>query len=90
LAVQNIVEEALEAEVGNVLGRGQDEHGAKPGRRYREWHPARPAPEAEGAIENAVPQVADRAEPFASRIRVGLAGRTSKLERLAVGLLPAA
>ena len=33
-----------------------------------------------------MPQVADRAEPFASRIRAGLASRTPKLDRLAVGL----
>jgi transposase-like protein len=31
-----------------------------------------------------VPQVADRAEPFVSRVRAGLAGRTAELEQLAV------
>jgi transposase-like protein len=39
---------------------------------------------AEGAIEYAVPQVADRAEAFRSQIRVILKGRTAELERLAV------
>src|SRR5205807_8233640 len=39
---------------------------------------------AEGAIEYGVPQVADRPEPFVSRVRAGLAGRTAELERLAV------
>src|SRR6267142_1003095 len=39
---------------------------------------------AEGPIEYGVPQVADRAEPFSSRIRAGLAGRTAELEQLAV------
>jgi transposase-like protein len=33
-----------------------------------------------------VPQVADRAEPFVSRIRAALAGRTAEPERLAVEL----
>jgi hypothetical protein len=31
-----------------------------------------------------VPQVADRAEPFISRVRAGLAARTAELERLAL------
>jgi hypothetical protein len=31
-----------------------------------------------------VPQVADRAEPFVSRVRAGLAGRTAEPEQLAV------
>jgi mutator family transposase len=39
---------------------------------------------AEGAIEYGVPQVADRVEPFVSRVRAGLAGRTAELEQLAV------
>src|SRR5215510_1473898 len=39
---------------------------------------------AEGAIEYGVPQVADRTDPFVSRVRAGLAGRTAELERLAV------
>jgi putative transposase len=39
---------------------------------------------AEGPIEYGVPQVADRAEQFVSRVRAGLAGRTAELERLAV------
>ena len=39
---------------------------------------------AEGAIEYGVPQVADRSEPFVSRVRAGLAGRIAELERLAV------
>jgi putative transposase len=33
---------------------------------------------AEGAIEYGVPQVADRAEPFVSRVQAGLAGRTAE------------
>jgi hypothetical protein len=35
LAVRKIVEEALEAEVSDVLGRGYYESGAEPGRGYR-------------------------------------------------------
>jgi len=86
LAVRKIVEEALEAEVSDVLGRGYYEHGAELGRGYRNGTRRGRLRTAEGAIEYAVPQVADRAEPFASRIRAGLAGRTAELERLAVEL----
>ena len=37
-----------------------------------------------GAIEYGVPQVADRPEPFVSRIGTQLAGPTAELKRLAV------
>jgi transposase-like protein len=82
LAVRKIVEEALEAEVSDVLGRGYYESGAEPGRGYRNGYRRGRLRTAEGAIEYGVPQVADRAEPFVSRIRAGLAGRTAELERL--------
>ena len=86
LAVRKIVEEALEAEVSDALGRGYYESGAEPGRGYRNGYRRGRLRTAEGAIEYGVPQVADRAEPFVSRIRAGLAGRTAELERLAVEL----
>ena len=38
---------------------------------------------AEGPIEYGIPQ-ADRAEPFVSRVRARLTGRTAELERLAI------
>jgi transposase-like protein len=86
LAVRKIVEEALEAEVSDVLGRGYYESGAEPGRGYRNGTRRSRLRTAEGAIEYGVPQVADRTDPFVSRIRAGLAGRTAELERLAVEL----
>ena len=86
LAVRKIVEEALEAEVSDVLGRAYYQSGAEPGRGYRNGYRRGRLRTAEGAIEYGVPQVADRAEPFVSRIRAGLAGRTAELERLAVEL----
>src|SRR5215470_12225419 len=86
LAVRKIVEETLEAEVSDALGRGYYESGAEPGRGYRNGYRRGRLRTAEGAIEYGIPQVADRAEPFVSRIRAGLAGRTAELERLAVEL----
>lgn len=84
LAVRKIVEEALEAEVAEVVGRGYYEGGAAPGAGYRNGYRRGRLRTAEGAIEYGVPQVADRPEPFVSRVRAGLAGRTAELERLAV------
>jgi transposase-like protein len=84
LAVRKIVEEALEAEVAEAVGRGYYEPGAAPGAGYRNGYRRGRLATAEGAIEYGVPQVADRPEPFVSRVRAGLAGRTAELERLAV------
>ena len=84
LAVRKIVEETLEAEVADVLGREYYENGATPGAGYRSGYRRGRLRSAEGPIEYGVPQVADRAEPFVSRVRAGLAGRTAELERLAV------
>src|SRR4030095_8901355 len=84
LAVRKIVEEALEAEGAEAVGRGYYENGAAPGAGYRHGYRRSPLGTAEGAIEYGVPQVADRAEAFVSRVRAGLAGRTAELEQLAV------
>lgn len=84
LAVRKIVEEALEAEVAEAVGRAYYENGAAPGAGYRNGYRRGRLRTAEGPIEYGVPQIADRAEPFASRVRAGLAGRTAELERLAV------
>jgi putative transposase len=84
LAVRKIVEEALEAEVAEAVGRSYYENGAEPGAGYRNGYRRGCLRTAEGPIEYGVPQVADRAEPFVSRVRARLAGRTAELERLAV------
>jgi putative transposase len=84
LAVRKIIEEALEAEVGDALGRGYYENGAEPGRGYRNGYRRARLRSAEGPIEHSVPQVTDRTEPFVSRVRPGVAGRTAELEQLAL------
>ena len=83
-AVRLIVEEALEGEAADALGRGYYESGAEPGRGYRNGYRRARLKTAEGGIEYSVPQVSDRAEPFRSKIRDLLKGRTAELERLAV------
>ena len=84
LGLRKIVEEVLEGEATDALGRDYYEHGAAPGAGYRNGYRRGRLRTAEGPIEYAVPQVADRAAPFVSRVRAGLAGRTAELERLAV------
>jgi transposase-like protein len=84
LGVRKIVEEALEAEVADAVGRDYYENGAAPGAGYRNGYRRGRLRTAEGPIEYGVPQVADRAEPFVSRVRARLAGRTAELERLAI------
>jgi len=82
-AARLIVEEALEAEVAQELGRDYYAHsGVKRG--YRNGYRTDRVKSAEGVIEFAVPQVSDTAEPFRSQIRQVIRGRTEELERLAV------
>ena len=86
LALWLIVEEALEGEVSDALGRERYERGEgeKPG--YRNGYRTGKVKTAEGAVEYAAPQVRDTPEPFISTVRAALAGRTRELERLAVEL----
>jgi putative transposase len=85
-AARLIVEEALEAEVAQELGRDYYAHGA--GKRgYRNGYRTDRVKSAEGVIEFAVPQVSDTAEPFRSQIRQVIRGRTEELERLAVEMI---
>jgi putative transposase len=82
-AARLIVEEALEAEAAQELGRDYYAHGAA-GRGYRNGYRTGKVKTAEGVIEFAVPQVSDTSEPFRSQIRQVIRGRTEELERLAV------
>jgi putative transposase len=82
-AARLIVEEALEAEAAQELGRDYYAHGAA-GRGYRNGYRTGKVKSAEGTIEFAIPQVSDTAEPFRSQIRQVIRGRTEELERLAV------
>lgn len=86
LGVRKIVEEALEAEIEDRLGRGYYERGGGGGedRGYRNGYRTGRLKTAEGAVEYSAPQVSDLAEPFRSRVRKAVAGRSEELERLAV------
>lgn len=84
LAARLIIEEGLEAEATDAVGRGYYEHGAAPGRGYRNGYRGGRLKSAEGPIAFSAPQIADRAEPFRSKIREVIRGRTEELENLAV------
>ena len=87
LATRLIVEEALEGEVRDVLGRDYYEHGAGPGRGHRNGTRPGRLKTAEGAVPYAAPQVAGTEAPFRSAIREHLKGQTAALETLAVEML---
>jgi len=84
LAARLIIEEGLEGEARDALGRDYYAHGSEPGRGYRNGYRTGRLKSAEGAIEFSAPQIADRAEPFRSRLREAVQGRTEELEALAV------
>ena len=82
LGMRKIVEEALEAEVEARLGRGY--YGREgDGQGYRNGYRTSRLKSAEGPIEFAVPQVSDLGEPFRSRVREAVSGRSEMLEELA-------
>ena len=87
LATRLIVEEALEAESRDVLGRDYYEHGASAGQGWRNGVRTGRLKTAEGFVDYAAPQIAGRAAPFRSEIRESLKGRTQALEDLAVEML---
>lgn len=82
LAARLILEEALEGEVDDCLGRGYYAHGAQAG--YRNGYRRGKLDTAEGRIEYGCPQVRDTVEPFRSQVREAIGGRTEELERLAI------
>jgi len=84
LAARLIVEEALEGEARDAVGRDYYARAAAPGAGYRNGYRTGRVKTAEGAIEYSAPQIADRAEPFRSKIRALLGSRTEELERLAI------
>ena len=83
LALRLIVEEALEGEVSDGLGRGRYERGEGEKAGYRNGYRPGKMKTAEGAVDYSAPQVRDTPEPFVSSVR---AARTRELERLAVEL----
>ncbi len=86
LALRLIVEEALEGEVSDALGRERYERGEDGKNGYRIGYRPGKIKTAEGAMDYSAPQVRDTPEPFVSNVRTAFSGRTRELERLAVEL----
>jgi hypothetical protein len=80
LAARLIIEEALEGEARDAVGRDYYARGAAPGAGYRNGYRSGRLRSAEGTIEYSAPQIADRAERFRSAIREIVRGRTAELE----------
>ena len=87
LATRLIVEEALEGEASDALGREYYEHGTQPGQGYRNGYRTGRLKTAEGLMEYSAPQIAGRDEPFRSALREHLKGHTQGLEDLAIEML---
>ncbi len=79
-----MIEQALETEVDEALGRGRYERNGEAARGYRNGTRMSRIKTAEGIVDFAVPQVTGTPEPFASKVRQALPGRTDEMERLAV------
>lgn len=84
LAVRQIVEEALEAAVRDVLGRGYYERRGEEGGGYRNGYRPGSLRTAEGKITYASPQLRGISDAQLGRLRKALAGRTEALEDLAL------
>jgi transposase-like protein len=87
LATRLIIEEGLEAEVRDALGRDYYERGAAAGGGYRNGVRRGRLKSAEGFIEYAAPQVTGGDAPFRSELREHLKGHTEALEDLAIEML---
>lgn len=83
-AARLLIEEALESEVQDVLGRGYYESGSQTGQGYRNGYRKGRLKTAEGMVEYGVPQVSDRQEGYQSRLRAVFAGRSEELMKKAV------
>ena len=84
LGLRKLIEELLEAEVEERLGRGYYERGGEGSQGHRNGYRTGRLKTAEGEVEYGVPQVRGLEEPFRSRLRPELGKRTEALEDLAV------
>lgn len=79
-----ILQEMLEAEATEYLGRGHYERNGEGGRRgYRNGYEPMKVKTAEGKLTVEAPQLRDTTEPFRSRLKPFFRGNTDCLEKLA-------
>lgn len=82
-AARLVIEEALEAEVSEALGRGDYDRGLGGSPGQRNGYRCGKLEGAEGRIEYSVPQVRGLAG-WQSEVKAALGGKTEELERLAI------
>jgi len=88
LGMERLLQEALEQEVTDYLGRGHYQRRAPEAaqRGYRNGYEPTKLRTAEGEVRVQAPQVRDAPETYRSRLLEHLAGRSEVLERLAVAM----
>lgn len=80
------LQEALEQEVTEFLGRGHYQRGERTREGYRNGYEPKTLPSAEGPLLIRMPQLRQTQEPFRSQLAQGLAASPGALERLVVGM----
>lgn len=83
LALRSVVQQALEQEQSDFLGRGHYERGSEH-RGHRNGYEDATLRTAEGGVEVRTPQVRGSAQPFRPKLLEFLDGNSSALERLVV------
>ena len=84
LGTQKLIQEALEQEVADKLGRSYYERKPELKTGYRNGYELRKLKTAEGIIPVLVPQLRDTDRPFRSAVLSHLKHRSTELERLAI------
>lgn len=79
-----MIEQALETDVDEALGRGRYERTDQPPRGYRNGARTGRLKTAEGVVDFAVPQVTGTPELFVSKVRHNLPDRSNELERVVI------
>ena len=82
--MQLMMQEMLEAEATEFLGRGHYKRKGENDRGYRAGYESRKVKTAEGMIPIEIPQMRDTAIPYSSKLRKFFKGNTECLEKLAV------
>ncbi len=82
IGARKVIQELLEAEVEETLGRGYYERRSEENKGYRNGYKKRTLDTAEGRLAIDLPQVRDTDEPFSSALWEQLRKRTQVLENL--------
>src|SRR5437763_16969945 len=80
IAARLVIEEGVEGEATDALGREYYGRGAAPGVGYRNGHRTFRLKTAGGVVEYAAPQISDRVVPYRFRLREISRGRCDVLE----------